>query len=374
MHPGGGAICLIIRRYLLRELGMSLGVVLAVLMLIYISNRFVKFLAEAAAGRIASDAILGLLGLKLVGHVVLLLPLAVFLAVLLALGRLYRDSEVIAMGAGGMGTRRLVQSILGFALILAVVTAVLSMYVSPAVATLQESLRKRAEHESTVAAVIPGRFKSVGAGRILYVGGVDREQASLLDVFVESPGDAGTDILVSRRAFQLIEGAAEARYMILEDGYRYRGVPGHADYSVTRFARHGVRLDDGRRDGFLKTESVATAQLLGSDDRLLRAELQWRLSLPLSVLLLGALAVPLARTSPREGRYGRLLVAVLVYFLYNNALGIARTLIERGDIVPALGVWPVHLVVAIAGGWMIFAQSSVRWRLQVSATQALRRR
>jgi len=355
---------LIVQRYLFRELALSLVAVLGVLVLIYVSNRLVRFLAEAAAGQLASDAILELLALKAIGHITLLMPLALYLAVLLGLGRLYRDSEVVAMSAGGIGVRRLAQTIVGFSFLFALLAALLTLYFAPEIAVIQETLRKRAQQESTVAAIIPGRFKQVGGTeRVLYVESVDRDAGLLRNVFVESPGGRGRDLLIGSRAYQRIQGKRASRYMIIEDGYRYAGRPGDADFVITRFKRHAVRLDEGDTAGYLKAESIPTAELLGSNDPRLLAELQWRISLPLSVLILGLLAVPLARTSPRQGRFAKLFSAVLVYFVYNNALGVARKLVERGDLSPLIGLWPVHAVVVAVAVALLWRHSRGRWDL-----------
>ncbi len=349
---------MIIERYIRRELGRTLGAVLAVLALIYASNRFVRFLAEAAAGKLASDAILELLALKAVGHVVLLMPLALFLAVLLALGRLYRDSEVVAMSAGGVGLRRILLGVGWFSLLFAAIAALLSLYVAPELAALQDSVRKRAEKEAVVAAVLPGRFRPIGGGRVLYVEAVDRDSGLFRNVFVEVAGAAGgREVLVARRAYRREEGARGAGYMLLEDGYRYRGEPGEAGFVITRFERHAVRIDEGTEGGLRKAESVPTVVLLASGEPRDAAELQWRISLPLAALLLGLMAVPLARTTPHQGRYARLLTALLIYFIYNNALGVARKLVERGDLAPGIGLWPVHLLVVVGIAALLLEQT-----------------
>ena len=137
--------------------------------------------------------------------------------------------------------------------------------------------------------------------------------------------------------------------MVLEDGFRYAGLPGRAQFSVTRFERHAVWIDTSPKPTFARARKMlATIALVDSGDTLHAAELHRRISSVISIVVLGMLAVPLARTSPREGRYGRLFVAVVAYFIYSNALSIFENLVERGEVPVAVGVWPVHAMAAVA--------------------------
>ena len=158
--------------------------------------------------------------------------------------------------------------------------------------------------------------------------------------------------------------------MVLEDGYRYTGLPGVLDFVITRFERHAVRMDPIAPPGYRKLESKPSLELIreGGDKNI--AELQWRLSLPITVVLLCMLAVAMARTNRNQGRYARLLAAFVLYFLYNNGIGIAQKLIERGELNPWIGVWPVHIVVALLVTGMIYRQG----RTQPMRIPFLRRR
>jgi len=342
----------IVHRYLFREVLQVFAAVLAVLLLIYVSNRFVRYLAQAASGYISSDMILELMLLKLAENLAILLPLALYLAVLLGLGRLYRDSEVIAMAAAGISLRRLAYALAWFASGFAVVAAVLSLYVAPKAAELQHVLFEQAKGKAQIVGIQPGRFRELGGGeRVVYVEDIAPDGASMRNVFVHVRRDKGQDLLVAERAYPAVEGLEGERFMVLENGHRYTGAPGDLNFVITRFQRHAVRLERSAGPGYRKLEATTTLDLLRGGDARHLAELRWRLSLPLSTLLLAVMAVPLSRTSPRQGRYARLVGAFILYFLYNNALGIAQTLVEREELHPALGVWPVHLVfggVAIA--------------------------
>ena len=373
--PNGRHDVLIIRRYVFREVSQSFAAVLAVLLLVFLSHRFVRFLTDAAAGHISSDLIFQLLALKVAAKLAILLPLALFVGVLLGLGRLYRDSEVTAMSAGGVGLPSITRHVLGFAGAVAVFTLLFAIAFGPRLSQIQESVLAKARGDAEVTGVVPGRFKSIGKGdQVVYVERLDLASDALHRVFVQLENDGRQQILVSEKAYQTIrspdggeiggvDGDLEGqRFVVMENGYRYEGVPGQADYTISRFERHAVRIDRfGDGDVRQRMESRSTASLIewglsraGSQASSASwAELQWRLSMPISALLLGALAVPLARSSPRQGRYGKLLWAVLVYFAYSNALGVARRAVESGELVHWIGVWPVHAVVLLVTLWLI---------------------
>ena len=353
---------MILRRYLYREVLQSFVAVMVVLLLIYVSNRFVRYLAQAASGYIGSDAVVELLLLKLGENLALLLPLALFLAVLLALGRLYRDSEVIAMAASGIGVRHLALLLSGLAMVFAIIAGALSLYFSPSAAALQQELFEQAKGEAQIAGVQPGRFREFGEGqRVGYVESISEDGREMRNVFLQIQRGDRQDLIVARRASPALEGVERTRYMVLEDGYRYTGAPGDLDFVVTRFERHAVRLEQDDGSGYRKRETFDSLRLLreGGPENL--AELQWRLSIPVSVLLLTLLAIVMARTTPRQGRYARLVLAFIVYFLYNNAVGIAQKLVERGDLSAVVGVWPVHLIFAAAVLAVLYRQSAGRW-------------
>lgn len=356
---------MILQRYLLREILQSLAAVVLVIALIYISNRFVRFLTEAAAGRLASDLIFDLVALRLVASLPVLIPAGYFIAVLVSLGRLYKDSEMVAMWAGGFGLARTARGLVWISVAMAAVVLALSVYIAPSAAAMQDRLANRARAEAEIAGLVPGRFRDFGReDSVIYVEKVAPDRRAMRNVFVQTRGAKQQNVLVARRGYLAVQGGEGDRFMVLEDGYRYTGKPGQRDFIITRFGRHAVRLDRiGHRPGWKKLDSVPTLDLLRSSNRRYKAELQWRIGMPISVILLGLLAIPLARTKPQEGRYARLFTAVVAYFIYNNLLGVSQKLMERGELSTLIGMWPVHLVVAaIALSWM-YMQDAGRWRL-----------
>jgi lipopolysaccharide export system permease protein len=356
----------IIERYVIRESVQNSLAVIAVLVLIYISNRFVRYLAEAAAGELDSGVIFELLALKVTANIVVLLPLAVFLGVLLALGRLYRDSEVIAMHAGGVGVPYLARAIGVMGCAFAVLVAVLSMVIAPMAANSVDDLTRRARSDSEVTGLYPGQFKDFGDGdHIIYVRDINADKSEMTGVFVQMRGPTGVDIVYAESGKQFIESRTGDRFMVLGNGYRYEGAPGDADFVIHAFEKHGVRIKKKTADAVeRKLESMTVGELLSGSTVAHVAELQWRVSMPIAAVLLAVLAVPLSRTSPGGGRFAKIFTAVLVYFLYSNVLSILYKAVERGDLSPYVGVWPAHLVLAIAVGLLI-SRGSLGRRMRI---------
>ena len=367
-----GHSALIIERYLGREVLRTCAVVLAVLVLVYGADRFSRILSDAAAGAVSPDLILRILALKLVEKLPVFLPLALYLAVLIGLGRLYRDSEVVAFGAGGIGLWRLSRGIFRVVAGFSLAGAALSLFVSPSAASMRSALLEQAKHQAENRMFVPGRFKEFGGGdQVIYVEAVDPESGRMTDVFVRVRKPHRQYVLVAGAAWQDVRPEGGARYMVLENGYRYAGLPGDALFSVTRFERHAVRIEAQAREAVAGGRKVlATTALIGSRDPGHLAELQRRISAAVSIVVLGMLAVPLARTTPREGRYGRLFLAVVVYFLYSNAISIVENLAERGMVPQSVGVWPVHAAMALVVLALLLAQTTGARRLGAKVRSA----
>ena len=352
---------MVVSRYLVREIGSTLLAVLAVLLLVFAASRFVRLVAEAAAGRLPADVVFPLVLVKLSVGLPILLPLAFFVAVLLALGRLYRDSEVVAMAAGGIGVAHVARMLMPLVALLVAIVAALSCLASPRLASLEDSLTARARGEAQVTSLLPGSFNRFGDRGIVYVESIDEDRRTMRNVFVRVAGSERDEVVTAERAYQSNRGAGGERFMVLEDGHRYSGTPGRADFATTRFERHAVRLDTVVRFSERSSlDAVLTSGLWRSPDPRHAAELQWRLSLPLSAALLALLAVPLARTGRRQGRYAKLLIAVVLYFTYSNGLGIARNLVERGELPAWIGMWPVHVAILAVAVAMLGRQGGRR--------------
>jgi lipopolysaccharide export system permease protein len=349
-------------RYLLKEVIYGWLAVTVILWLILVSNRLVRYLADAAAGDIPGEVIFKLLALKMVWYLIHIVPFALALGVVLGLGRLYRDSEMTVMAACGVGTWRIYKPIMGFGLLAAAALAWLALYVSPGVQDISHRLETAAARQADMTALGAGRFNEMQAGKLtFYAERLSADKQTMENLFIafrSSPKDRSTQqqIVRAKSAYRKRDEATGDQFLVLVDGVRYEGVPGDAAYRIMQFAEYGVRIDmPGSDAATTKLAATPTATLLGSSETEDVAELQWRLSMPLSVISLLLLAVPLCRSSPRKGRYGRLVVAILLFVIYYNLLGTAKVWVGDGSVPPVIGLWwvpllPVVIAAILLGG------------------------
>jgi lipopolysaccharide export system permease protein len=351
---------LIVQRYLIREILHSFIAVFSILLAITATVMFVRLLAEMSTGVFSNAFILQLLMLNIIGKLSMLLPAALFVSILLTLSRLYSDSEVVAMWAGGIGPRQINQSIFWFLLALAAVTSVISLYLSPEAFARRDIVWARAKAEAEISGLLPGRFMEFRDGELVaYSETLSDDKREMENIFAKLNLAESQNLLVAKRARFSASEENTGRYIVLEDGYRYSGSPGNVDYTVYRFAKHSFRIDQERSESVIsKANATRTLDLLKTPYAAYLAELQWRISQPISLLLLGMLAVPLARTLPRQGKYTKLAMGIAIYFLYGNAVGVMQTFVERGDISTTIGIWPVHLAMTVIVASLLYTQSS----------------
>lgn len=324
-----------------------MAAVSAVLLLIIMSGRFVRYLAEAAAGKLDASVLLTLMGFRLPSFLELIIPLGFFIGILLAYGRMYVDSEMTVLSACGMSERRLVGYTLICALFVAAIVAAFSLYISPKGVQASEALfaeqRSRTEFET----LKPARFhKLSGRDGVSYAQGVSDDKKQLQRVFLAGSGDTDErlSVLTAATGETVINRISGRRYLVLKEGYQYRGQPGDADFEVVTFDSYSQYVPEPEYEASAKktTDSMSTSELFGLDTPQARAALQWRLSLPLLVLIIALLAVPLSRTQPRKGRYVKMIPAILLYIIYLVSTNAARGMVEDGSAPTSYLLWCVH--------------------------------
>lgn len=355
---------MILYRYINRQLFTTTVVVAFVLTMVLVSGRFIKYMAEAAAGKIAADALFAIMLFRLPEFLQMILPLSLYIAVLLVFGRLHVDNEMVVMKAGGVGPARILRGLLAPVLVMMVVIAGFSLYATPRgdaeVARIFEAQKER----SVLELLSPGRFHSERSGegqRATYAESLDRERGELGNVFIadtrQFSGDGGVRMLTVRARTGRIVEHEGANYLELRNGRQYLGQPGSAGYRVADFERSLVRLaGEESSPPPPEVHGRPTLELLQQTGNEVRAELQWRWSLILLVPVMIALALPLSRVSPRQGPFMRLIPALLLYMLYLGLLLVLRS--RMADVQGAMPwfysmVW-VH-VVAVLGVALVYA-------------------
>lgn len=339
----------IIDRYLLREFVINLVAVTGVLWLIYISTRFARYLADAAVGNMPADVIFSLLGLSSLGALSILLPIGAFLAVMLSLGRMSSDNELTVMSACGISSLRIMRNVLLFAGTIAVIVAVLSLFVVPGVLSDRYELQEKAKISANTTGLIAGSFKESEDGDwTFYSQGLSANKQFMENVFIEIDREDKPLIFRSETGHFEIDSQTGDKFLVLEEGYRYEGRAGDQDFTIAQFGSHSLLIEKGQEGEVRERhKAMATSDLLARGEPRDLAEVQWRTAAALMTLLLCLLAIPLANAGPRQGRYAGFVPAVLIYIIYSNLLGVNRAWVAKGDIPVWLGgVW-VHVLMLV---------------------------
>ncbi|MES9834501.1 MAG: LPS export ABC transporter permease LptF [Candidatus Thiodiazotropha sp. DIVDIV] len=341
----------LIDRYLLKEVLKAMSAILLVLTLILSSNSFIKLLKEVATGDLNTELLAQALALQMVVYFSRLIPPAFFFAVLYVVGRMYRDSEMVALESCGIGGMRIYRSMILVVIPVALITGWLSLYVTPWAGRMSaELLSSQRGQAMELAGVSAGRFNEYSQGDlVLYVESITNK-TRMENVFVQQRKDGELTLVSAKRGYQRFDAKSGDRYLVLEEGLRYAGSPGQADYQVSEFNQYAL-LIKAATGGETKVtrRSLSSQALLNSDSIKDRAEFQVRLSQVLGLLVFAILSLPLSRTMPRQGPFGRLVFAFVLYTVYLSLQGAAENWMVKATTPEWLGIWWVHLLLAITG-------------------------
>lgn len=326
-----------ILRYLTKDILTHTLAVSFVLFLVVFAGRFIRYLAEAAVGSLTGDVLLPIMLFKLPGFLEMILPLGLFIGILLSLGRLYSDSEMVVLKACGVGPGRLALYVLLPASLIMLVVAVLALYVAPEGSARAQVLLDNPRSAEGLHMLNEGRFRKQRRGSyVTYAERID-DNGLMHNIFVyERSGGRGDGAHVATFAREgeiVLDEKSGRRYLELRGGGRYRGSPGRLELEEVTFELYGELIPESsnslRRSS--KVEAVPTATLVTSDDPKLQGALWWRLSLPLMIPAAALIALALSRTDARRGRYAKVGPAMLVLLLYFLGLTQGRAVIESGS-------------------------------------------
>ncbi|GAB5379279.1 MAG: LPS export ABC transporter permease LptF [Aliiglaciecola sp.] len=344
---------MLIFRYLLKETVKSQLAVFMVIMAIFLTRNFVRVLADASDGEIPASLVLGFLALSTPYLASLILPLSLFLGIMLAHGRLYVDSEMTVMRACGISEWYITRIMLALSAFMAVITAVLTLWLAPLSVESEYQLQEKAGSESGLTALLPGRFQETANRRaVIFVHDIDSDNASLNKVFLaqhDKQDEEGVHIVYSQSGtVRLADDGSQQ--LVLEQGLQYEGERGEVDYQVIEFDEYQIQISEqAAEQKRRKMTAIPSNELLKDNSIEAIAELQWRIAIPLSLPFLVLIAVPLSAVDPRQGRFGKMFPALLLYLGYFMLLMAGRKVLEDGKIPPQLGLWWVHAVIFLIG-------------------------
>jgi lipopolysaccharide export system permease protein len=354
---------MIFQRALQRELISTAGAVFTALFTITITVTLVKILVRAAGGKVASSDVLALLGFASLNIMSILLILTGFIAVLMVVTRSYQDSEMAVWFASGVNLTQWVGPVLRFGLPLVLLTALLSFWVRPWASQQSSLFQQRFEKREDIARITPGKFQeSASSDRIFFVEGLSGDISKVQNVFVNTIKDGRSSIIVAKEG--LVETDANgSKFLIMEKGRRYEGVPDQAEFQMMEFERYRVLISSkgGTLEDDTSTKSLPTADLLIDINPAKQGELLWRISMPIMCLILMLLAIPMGFVNPRAGRSGNLIIALLLYITYSNVISLFKAAVMQNRFSFGWAWWPVH------GLALLMMIGLFAWRLNVNS-------
>ncbi|MGB1263805.1 MAG: LPS export ABC transporter permease LptF [Cognaticolwellia sp.] len=349
---------MIIFRYLLKEVAKTQVAVFLVIMTIFISNKFVRVLDDASEGGIPGHLVMTFIGLKIPDLAGMILPLSFFLGVLLAYGRIYADNEMTVLHACGVSEWYVVRVTLILGIITAIITGVFTLYLSPMASEYEYQVKEQIAADSGLSSLIAGRFQTTGnKNAVVFIHEKNRDDNTFEKVFVAQLPDKGKadasvidSSLVYATSGQVVEEESGSQRLILSQGTRYQNDIKNKEFRQVAFDKYHIQIQDQKvAHKRRKLSAIPTAQLYQEQTPEASAESQWRIAFPLVCILMTLVAVPLSVVNPRQGKFGKMLPAILLFLSYFLLLTAIRSGIEKGSVPQYLGLWPVHFIVLILG-------------------------
>lgn len=345
-----------------REFTQSASAISIALLAILVSTQLIRFLNEAAAGKVLPEAVLVLLGFASLQYLPIVLTLTLFIAVLFSLTRVYRDSEMFIWLISGQSLATWIKPVLHFALPFIIAIAILSFSLTPWASRMANEYRLQLSLKSELSQVVPGAFREVKRGeRVFFVENVSEDSEKIGNVFVADTNENKVSVVVSKTGYQEIEG--DNRFIVLENGRRYFVEPGQTDFKINEFERYKMITEDGhgkRKNTDHKRKPFI--ELLMDNSNAAKGEILWRFSVPLSAIFLVLWAIPLSRVNPRAGRSANLMIAVLIYAIYNNSITVFQAWVAQGKLPFYLAFLILHGVVFLIWSFLFLKQLQFKLR------------
>jgi lipopolysaccharide export system permease protein len=336
----------------------------SILLGIVVFTQLIRLLGDSVSGLLAVEGVVAMLGFTSLNYLPVLLSISLFLSVLLTLTRSYRDSEMVVWFTSGIGLTRWIRPVLGYAIPVTLVIALLSLVLSPWALSKADEFKRRLDSRDDVSAATPGAFReSKQADRVFFLEDVDTEKKRVGNIFVRSTQNGKEGTMVAKEGYQETAPNGD-RFLVMLNGTRYEGIPGQADFKIVVFERYSMRIEPAElRKERPNFKAYPTLFLLQNPDPWNISELEWRIGLPLSALILSLMAIPLSFVNPRAGRSLNMITAIMIYMFYNNMISVTNSWVGWGKISPALGLWGIHSFMFLVMLLLFYHRSSAfSWR------------
>ena len=345
-----------IARYIMRNLVILFFAIMFIIGLVLFGNQFVLTVQESIERGIPIQELLPIVSFNMIRDIPMVLSLSFFLAIILTISQLYKNSEAIVMNSLGLGEKHFIVFIQPLVVVSFAIIFFLTLYAVPWSKQQKNIMEEETKNASEFSFITEGQFEQFKQGDIVFYASESKTldsvgEQNMEEIFIYALDNEKSVIVLASAAIKFIDTESNSIYLRLKDGVRYQGIPNNKNVNILNFDLYDLEIVSGELQKsvaiYTKIEGKSTLDLIKEEGLYANAELQWRLSQPISVLFLSIMGVFLGKTSPRKGKGINLLIGVLIFMLYNNGLLVAKSAIERGQLDPIIGLWGVHLLVLI---------------------------
>lgn len=339
--------------YIAYEILRPFAVISLIVAGLFSSFNAARYLEEAVSQTLGMFLILKLILLKTIIAMEVLFPIAFYAAIIVALGRMHRDQEIIVLQSSGINERFIVKTVLTVVIPVGFMVGLLSIYGRPWAYDSIYQMDKSASTELDVDRYQAGRFYGIQAsGRIIYINAKNNSDNKLEGVFHYTRKDNQSDIILAQHGYQVRSGDFQPPELHLLNGTMYRLGRADARESTIRFSKF-VFMPDAVTAMDYQRKAASTLLLGDSTENRDVAEFQWRVSRPLATILLALVAIPLSRSTPRQGKGEKIIAAAVIFAVYYNLGGLAQTWVEQGVVNSVPGIWWLHTLMLIIVIWIL---------------------
>ena len=342
----------IISRYILRNLIVFFLAITFIIGLIVFGNQFVLTTQESLSFGIPIKELMPLVGFNMLRDIPIILTLSLFLSIIITLSQLYKNSEAVVMNSIGLGDRDFINLIKPIVFVSFIIVFYLTIFAVP-----WAKQQKRIAEDVTVNAsefsfITEGKFESFKNGEIVFYASESNitdtvGEQNMEEIFIYALDKGKPVIVLASEANKYTNAETESIYLRVKNGIRYEGLPGNENINILNFEQYDLEIVSGdiqkSISNFSEIEEKNSIYLLREGGVKANAEIQWRISQPISVLILSIFGIFLGKSSPRTGKGINLIIGIVVFMLYNNALLVAKSSIESSQLSPIIGMWGIHL-------------------------------
>ena len=346
----------IISRYLLKSLVVFFLAIFFIIGLIVFGNQFVLTVQESVEHGIPIQELMPIVGFNMLRDLPIILSLSFFLSIIISISQFYKNSEAVVMNSFGMGDKSFIHLIQPVVVFLFLLVFALTIYAVPWAKQQKSFAEDETVNASEFSFISEGKFESFKNGEIVFYASESSQideagEQNMEEIFIYVSNETAPIVVLASEATKYTDSDNESIYLRLKDGVRYEGLPGDENVNILDFDRYDLEIVSGEvqksLSNFSEIEEKTSIDLLMEGGNLANAEIQWRLSQPISILILSFIGVLLAKTSPRTGKGVNLLFGIIIFMLYNNGLLVAKNSIESGQLNPFVGLWSIHILLIL---------------------------